>query len=117
MVENKNTSAYYTERVKGDISYANDLLRKAEAIITSENVDDFDKIGNGTPTFFKCSFCNYKDLCYNDADPVITCRTCTSVTLLDDGKWGCGIQKDKALNLDDQKSACPNYNKFDCFNG
>lgn len=117
MVENKNDSSYYTERVKADNTYARDLIRKAEEIITSEDVDDFDRIGNGTPSFFKCRFCDYTDLCYNDAPPVKTCRTCTSVSLLDDGKWGCGLQNDKELSYEDQEAACPNYNPLDCFNG
>ena len=117
MVENKNDSSYYIERIKGDVSYANDLLRKAEDIITSEDVDDFQKIGSGLPSFFKCKWCAFTDQCHADADPVITCRTCTSVSLLDDGKWGCGIRKDKELSIQDQKDACPNYNKLECFNG
>jgi hypothetical protein len=117
MVENKNDSSYYTERVKADNTYAKDLIRKAEAIITSEVVDDFDRIGNGTPSFFKCKFCDYSDLCYNDANPVKTCRTCTSVSLLDEGQWGCGLQKDKPLTKEEQAEACPNYNMLECFNG
>jgi len=117
MVYNKNTSAYYTERVKADSTYAKDLLRKAEDIITSETVNAFSKIGNGSPSFFKCRFCDYSDLCHNDAMPVKTCRTCTSVSLLDDGKWGCGIQNDKILDNKAQADACPNYNMLGCFNG
>jgi hypothetical protein len=117
MVENKNTSEYYTERVHADITYANDLLRKAETIITSEDVNDFDKIGSGNASFFKCRFCDYSDICHEDANPVKTCRTCTSVSLLDEGRWGCGLQKDKPLDAKEQADACPNYNRFDCFNG
>jgi len=117
MVMNKNDSSYYTERVHADNTYAKDLIRKAEAIITSEDVDDFPKIGSGLPSFYKCTFCDYKDLCHNDADPVVTCRTCTSVSLLDEGRWGCGLQKDKPLTKEEQAEACPNYNKFECFNG
>jgi len=117
MVYNKNTSAYYTERVYADNTYAKDLLRKAEDIITSENVNAFQKIGNGSPSFFKCRFCASSDVCHNDAKPVKTCRTCTSVSLLDDGKWGCGIQKDKPLSNDEQAKACENYNILECFNG
>lgn len=117
MVQNKNDSSYYTERVHADNSYAKELLRKAEQIITSEDVNDFQKIGSGEPSFFKCRFCNFSDNCHHDANPVKTCRTCTSVSLLDDGKWGCGLQKDKELTIQDQKDACPNYNILDCFNG
>jgi len=117
MVENKNDSSYYTERIHGNITYANELLTKAEAIITSEDINEFDKIGSRSPTYFKCRFCNYTDICHHDTMPVKSCRTCTSVSLLDDGKWGCGLRKDKELSLQDQKDACPNYNKFDCFNG
>ena len=117
MVYNKNTSGYYTERVHADNTYAKDLLRKAEDIITSENVNSFPKIGNGTASFFMCRFCDSADVCHNGAPPVKTCRTCTSVSLLDDGKWGCGIQKDKPLSNEEQAEACPNYDVLDCFNG
>lgn len=117
MMENKNDSSYYVERIKEDKTYAKDLIRKAESIITSEDVDDFEKIGSGLPSFFKCRFCDFSDICHNDANPVKTCRTCTSVSLLDDGKWGCGLQKDKELSVEDQKNACPNYNRLECFNG
>jgi len=117
MVYNKNDSSYYTERVKADSIYAKDLIRKATDIITSENVNDFDKIGSGNANFFACKFCNFAEQCHNDAAPVKTCRTCTSVSLLDDGKWGCGIQNDKELSLQEQKDACANYNILECFNG
>ena len=116
MMENKNDSSYYTERIKEDKSYAKDLIRKAETIITSENVDDFERIGSGQPTFFKCRFCDYSDLCHHDAAPVKTCRTCTSVSLLDDGKWGCNLRNDYILSIEEQKEACVNYNILNCFN-
>jgi len=117
MVYNKNTSAYYTERVREDKTYAKDLLRKAESIITSETVEAFQKIGNGTESFFMCRFCDSSDVCHNGAKPVKTCRTCTSANLLDDGVWGCGLQKDKPLSTEEQAEACPNYNLLECFNG
>lgn len=117
MVYNKNTSAYYTERVKANNNYAKELLGKALDIISSNTVNAFPKIGSGLPSFFKCKFCDYSDLCHQDAAPVKTCRTCTSSNILDDGVWGCGIQKDKPLNIDEQAEACNNYNILDCFNG
>jgi len=117
MVYNKNTSGYYIERIHADNTYAKDLLRKAEDIITSENVNAFAKIGNGSPSFYLCRFCNFSDICHNDAPPVKTCRTCTSANLLDNAVWGCGIQKDKPLSKEEQTEACNNYNILDCFNG
>lgn len=117
MVYNKNTSAYYIERVKANNSFAKDLITKARAIIESENVNSFKKIGSGNASFYMCRFCNFSDICHNDATPVKTCRTCTSVSILDDGVWGCGIQNDKPLSVDEQAEACDNYNLLDCFNG
>ena len=115
MVYNKNTSEYYTERVHANNTFAKELIKKAEDVITCENVDEFPKIGSGTPAFFACKFCNYSQQCHFDAPPVRTCRTCTSANVLDDGEWGCGLQNDKILSTEDQALACPNYNVLDCF--
>lgn len=114
VVYNKNDSDYYMERIKCNNSYAKELIEKAEAIITCEDVDQFQKIGNGTPTYFACSFCNFGGICHFKAKPLKSCRTCTSANILDDGKWGCGLQNDKILSIEDQKNACANYNLLDC---
>ena len=117
MVYNKNTSGYYTERVKADNTYAKDLIRKATDIISSNTVNAFARIGTGQPSFFKCRFCDYADLCFNDKTPVKTCRTCTSANILDDGVWGCNLRNDYNLSPKEQEEACPNYNVLECFNG
>jgi len=116
MMYNKDTSAYYIERIKSNNNFADELIKKAEDIITCEDVNVFQKIGSGNPSFYKCKFCDYSDICHNDSSPVKTCRTCVSGNLLDGGIWGCGIQKDKHLNLLKQKEACSNYQKLECFN-
>jgi len=114
MVYNKNDSSYYCERVDADSNIAEDLIRKAEDIITCENVNEFPKLGNGSPSFFKCRFCNYSDVCHFNVKPVKTCRTCVSADIVDDGKWECGITK-KELSIEDQVKACENYGILEGF--
>jgi len=111
----KDTSAYYTERLRYDKYFAEELLDKAERIITSEDVEEFQKIGSGNASYFECKFCDFSDVCHYNALPVKTCRTCTSVSILDDGKWGCGLRNDQVLSLDEQVEACDNYNILECF--
>ena len=111
----KDDSSYYIERLHADNKCAKELIRKAEQIITCEDVEEFSRIGSNSPSFFKCKWCDYSDVCFGNEKPEVTCRTCTSVSLLDDGKWGCGIRKDYVLSIQEQHDACPNYNVLECF--
>ena len=114
MVYNKNDSMYYTERVKCNTALAKQLLEKAETIITSENINEFPRIGTGQPNYFECKFCDYSNICFGHQVPEVTCRTCRHVDLLDDGKWGCSLN-DTELDLDAQEEACENYELLPCF--
>lgn len=114
MVYNKNDSSYYCERIDADKFIAEDLISKAEDIITTDDVNTFPKIGNGSPSYYECKFCNAADLCHFNDKPVKTCRTCTSADIIDDGKWQCSINK-KILSTDDQAKACDCYNVLECF--
>lgn len=109
MVYNKNTSEYYTERVEANDDLAKDLIFKAGLVITSENPNDFQKLGNGSPSFFKCRFCNFSDVCHDGAKPVVTCRTCQFADVLDDGKWGCSKHGLDDVSTENQAKACGSY--------
>ena len=109
VVLNKNDSSYYTERVNADPELAKDLIFKAGLIIHSENPEDFKKIGTGNPSFFKCRFCNYSEVCHSQAKPHVNCRTCKFADVLDDGKWGCGKHDLDDVSTENQAKGCGSH--------
>ncbi len=108
LVVNKNTDELYFERVPANKTHAELLLAKAERIIASSEppermTDD--------PTFFKCSWCEYKELChYSDRTPQTNCRTCAHSTPLTDGdaRWLCEKHQ-KDLTIPQQKEGCEDH--------
>ena len=117
MVYNKNTSEYYTERVNENPELAKDLIFKANLIITSEDVNDFKRIGTGTPSFFKCRFCDFSGQCFGTEKANRNCRTCKNSDVLDDGKWGCGLHDIKDISYINQQEGCASHQYLECFEG
>lgn len=106
MAYNKNTSEYYFERVNVDKGFADDLIRKAEGIITATEPPacKFPK------TWFSCKWCDYKEICHEDAKPEINCRTCEHSDIEDGGVWSCS-KKDEVLPYEAQLKACRKYKR------
>jgi hypothetical protein len=103
MAYNKNTSAYYIERVKLDESFAQDLIRKEEIIIISEHPPEkkFDK------TWFECKWCNNFDICHGDSPVQKSCRTCEHSDLQSEGRWVCTItEANEPLPTELQRVGC-----------
>lgn len=117
MVYNKNTSEYYIERIESDEQLALDLIRKAEWVVESDSMNDFPKIGSGNASFFKCKFCNYSDVCHNNAKPHKNCRTCRSVYKSGDGEWGCKKHSIEKIAVENQYKGCDSHQYLDCFDG
>jgi len=115
MVYNKNTSEYYIERVEANNELAKDLIFKANLVITSENPNDFQKIGSGNASFYKCKFCNYSDVCHNNAKPHKNCRTCKFSDILDDGKWGCSKHEIDDISTENQAKGCGSHDYLEGF--
>lgn len=110
---NKNTEERGYERVHYDKDYALALVEKAENIIASDS-----PAGEKFPrSWHLCTNdygkpCGFYEICHNDAAPAKTCRSCDHVDLALDGKWLCGLQKDKELSFDDQLKACESYRRL-----
>jgi len=114
MAVNKNDSSFYIEIVNCDNSFAEDMLRKGNDIVFSEDFNDFPRIGNNTPLWYECKWCNYIDQCFGQSKPLVNCRTCENLDLIGDGKFACSIN-DKELSLDDQVKACKWHKFLGCF--
>lgn len=57
---------------------------------------------------FECVYCDYKDICWNNHKPQVTCRTCTKVKMLPNGVWFCS-EKNLELDKQAQYNACSEY--------
>lgn len=88
---NKNDDDLHIELVELDMQFADDMLRKAEYVIESPTPPR--RIAE-QPTFYKCRFCYYKDVCHEGVDPIINCRTCQFATPDSDGSWYCNYHLD-----------------------
>lgn len=85
----KDNDEIYTERVTYEKKTAIALLNKAGLIIESDHAPD--KISEN-PSFWKCKFCDYQDLCQFETEtPAKNCRTCVHATArIDQSGWKCG---------------------------
>lgn len=114
IVYNKNDSSYYIERIRHDPELAKELIRKAEDIITSEDVNEFKRIGNNDPSFYKCAWCDFRDVCFKLDVPHRNCRTCNKSDIEDDGKWSCSANQNQIIPIDFQYKGCDAHDYMDC---
>ena len=103
---NKNTSELYFERVNFDRDFAERLEAKGNHIILSEepNEKEFAK------DFFKCKWCDHKEVCHEFEEPEKNCRTCEYSDLEMEGKWSCS-KKEKQIPEGLQRKGCSMYVK------
>ncbi len=106
IVVNKNDDELYFERVEYDRDEGARIEAKAEAIVAAESPPT--KLSED-PTFFKCRFCDYKELCHYEATPQANCRTCVhSTPEKEDGRWLCE-KKNLELTRQLQKQGCDQH--------
>ena len=116
MSVNKNNSEFYTERVKCDNDFAKELIRKGESIVFSENYNEFSRIGNNSQSWYECKWCGYNSICFGkEKVKEKNCRTCKNCNLLGDGKFGCGINDDYILSVEEQANGCESHIFMECF--
>lgn len=101
---NKNTCQIYIERVPYIKEEAHELVRKENMVIMSDlppNVSYHDG-------YYKCNYCDQKDVCKKEVMPTKNCRSCDHSDMENDGVWTCTIQK-KNLTLEEQRIGCESY--------
>lgn len=69
-----------------DEDYANQLIKKAERIIFTNDAPE--RINN-SPAFYLCKWCDYHDICHSKEIPAMNCRTCLHSTPEVGGNWSC----------------------------
>ena len=107
IVVNKNDDDIYFERVEYEQGEAERLIAKAEYIVQADTPPG--KLSED-PSFWKCRFCDYKELCHYDAVPLMNCRTCAHSTAETDGdgRWSC-VKHKWDLNIKQQRTGCEDH--------
>jgi hypothetical protein len=88
-----------------DENYHSTLRAKAHHIITS--IEGTEKISDNKD-FFKCGYCDHKDLCHGDAIPQVTCRSCVHSKPTNEGTWRCN-KYGHTLTIPIQVEACADH--------
>lgn len=85
---NKETDELYFEIVELDWRQADDLFRKAEGIVFSQERPA--KIAM-TDTYMECKLCTFAGLCHRGEVPTKNCRSCRNAFPVEDAQWFCQV--------------------------
>jgi|TARA_R110002020_G_scaffold462653_1_gene682266 hypothetical protein len=105
---NKNTEEYYIETIAADLDFPKAFNEKIGNLLNATLVP----VGiSDTPEFYQCKWCDFKEVCFHKATPLIHCRTCTNSRPIKDGEWQCDLTKD-ILNIEAQQKGCDKHDPF-----
>jgi len=102
---NKNDDTIHCELVKLNESLGNQMLAKAERIITSQKPPA--KLSEN-PTFIICTWCHFKDICHKGAVPEVNCRSCVHAVPAENAQWNCTLHNG-IIPKEFIPNACPSY--------
>lgn len=108
----KDTDHRHYERIRFNPVVAKKAEEECEMIVFSQGPPaKIHPEGDKFPCHAGSYYCTFWDICHDGADVLDGCRTCQHVNLLGEGKWGCGIRKDKELKLKKQQKGCKKWQR------
>lgn len=102
---NKNDDDIHCEIVKLNHVQGEQMIQKAERIITSQTPPA--RISDN-PTFLDCTWCAQKDICHKGAAPEVNCRSCKFASPQDNKEWFCSVHNGN-IPKEFIPQACPQY--------
>ena len=99
MAVNKNDDDIYAEIVHLDSAFADNFVDRGTAIVWAQEPPA--KLSK-SPSFFKCKWCDMKDICHNGALPEKNCRTCVYSRPAENATWVCGFDNHLISKQQDQ---------------
>lgn len=105
---NKNDDDMFFEIIPMNHNIGEEMLAKAERIIFATKAPE--KL-SPNPTFYKCKMCSAKEVCQNNAKPLVNCRTCVHSKPVEQAGWYCAVNSPGNGNIPKhiQKVGCPDY--------
>lgn len=89
LVVNKNTDELHGEIINYDEDTAIQFFDRAKGLVFSRQPPQ--RI-NQSPGWYECKFCDFKNICHENAMPEKNCRTCINSTAEQDGTWKCNYE-------------------------
>jgi hypothetical protein len=105
---NKNDDSLYAEIITLDIAIADQFLTRGEKLVALTSPPK--RLDAASPGFFKCRFCDFKQVCLLNADPVRNCRTCAHSRPVENGQWHCD-RNNVPIDKERQLIGCEHYHK------
>lgn len=120
---NKNTDEIWAEIVPFDKEVAERYKDRGHVIVLADVPPP--KMSRDK-TFWKCKWCDHKDVCHNGKMPEVNCRTCKHSYAQEDGTWSCGLKvaasaayitdgSEGILSKEDQLMGCEFYEAADYY--
>lgn len=101
----KNTDRLYCEYVLAEPLAGQTFINKAVEIVHSTVPPK--KIGQ-TEAWFECKFCDHIGTCHRGEAMAKSCRTCTHVAPVQDGRWYCG-KWGQLVPKEAERAGCANW--------
>jgi hypothetical protein len=102
---NKNTDELYSERIRYDAKFAQEVLARASRII---NASKPPLRQSEDAAYWKCRFCDHKPNCHGGELAARNCRTCMHSTPTFEGGWECE-RYSVELDFQGQKEGCTSH--------
>ncbi len=102
---NKNDDDIHCEIVKLNHATGEQMIQKAERIITSQVPPS--RLSDN-PTFLPCTWCAQKEICHQGAAPEVNCRSCKHALPRDNAEWFCEVHNGN-IPKEFIPQACPQY--------
>lgn len=83
---NKNDDDIYPEILPINKNLGEAMIQKADKIINAKTPPEKLSLN---PAFYKCTFCDAKDVCHNGKLPLKNCRTCIHSEPVANAEWFC----------------------------
>ncbi len=110
---NKNDDNLYGEIIEFDQAVCDMYMARADKIIFATTIPP--RISDNS-SFWKCKFCDFRDICHLSAIPAKNCRTCAGSVPTADGKYHC-VLKFEVIDKQQQLAGCDDYDRSTEFLG
>ena len=105
---NKNDDTIYAELVKLNHRIGEQMIAKAEKIIFSQSAPA--RISDN-PTYFKCAYCSFKQVCHFGKEIEKNCRSCVNCSPVENAQWFCA-HFNSVIPAEFIKDGCPSWIKI-----
>ncbi len=111
MSVNKDNDSIYMEVIEKDLDQHYETQDKIRYLVAAKEVPV--RIAT-SDDFWKCSYCDYKAICFYKETPNRNCRLCIHVKPVKKGQWYCALAEEN-LGIERQHNSCTEYKQIDLF--